>query len=119
MKAVYTISITDILGKILNTREAVQEITKVVESGLCQVIELDFTNVEFMSRSFADEFHKERLRLIQNHNVAIDILNAPEEVIRILQAVEKTQNKAEREMQEVQVFKFSNPELIKDYFLSI
>jgi len=119
MKASQTIQITDFLQDSLNTREAVHEISKLIEANPCQVVELDFTGVDFMSRSFADELHKEKIRLQKEYAVRIDILNANEEVMAILEVVARTQNKQEKKAVEVPVYKFSNPELVFNYLLTI
>ena len=119
MKAVYHISINEVIGKYLNTREAVSEISKLIQSDPCQVIELDFTDVEFMSRSFADEFHKERIRLQNEFNLQIEIHNANQEIMVILQAVSKTQNNPDRPLVDILSFRFSKPEMLSNYLLSI
>lgn len=119
MKAVFQISVSEQIGKLLNTREAATMLLDVVRESKCSVIELDFTSVEFMSRSFADQFHKDKIELQNKLNVSIDIVNANEEIINILQTVSRTQVKSNREFEEVQIFKFSNTQLISDYLLSI
>jgi hypothetical protein len=82
-------------------------------------IELDFGNIEFMSRSYADQFHKTKIDFEQNHNVKIYIMNANEEVINILQIVSKTQNSTERSFEKIPVFRFSTAQLLSAYLLSI
>ncbi len=119
MKAIFQISVSEQVGKLLNTREAATMLLDVVRETKCSVIELDFMYVEFMSRSFADQFHKEKIELQNTLNVSIDIVNANEEIINILQTVSRTQVKSNREFEEVQIFKFSNTQLISDYLLSI
>jgi hypothetical protein len=119
MKAVFQISVAEQIGKLLNTREAATMLLDTLCDTKCSVIELDFSDVEFMSRSFADQFHKEKIELQNTLNVSIDIVNANEEIINILQTVSRTQVKSNREFEEVQIFKFSNTQLISDYLLSI
>jgi anti-anti-sigma regulatory factor len=119
MKAVFQISVSEQIGKLLNTREAATLLLDVVRESKCSVIELDFTSVEFMSRSFADQFHKDKIEFQNKLNVSIDIVNTNEEIINILQTVSRTQVKSIREFAEVQIFKFSNTQLISDYLLSI
>ncbi len=119
MKAVFQISVAEQIGKLLNTREAATMLLDTLCDTKCSVIGLDFSDVEFMSRSFADQFHKEKIELQNTLNVSIDIVNANEEIINILQTVSRTQVKSNREFEEVQIFKFSNTQLISDYLLSI
>lgn len=119
MKAVFQISVSEQISRLLNTREAVSILLDVVRDSKCSVIELDFTSVEFMSRSFADQFHKDKISLQNELNISIDIVNANEEIIHILQTVSRTQVKSNREFEEVQIFKFSNTQMLSDYLLSI
>ena len=74
--------------------------------GLCRWV--NFSDVVFMSRSFADEFHKQKMKLIDNLNDIIHIANAPKKVIEILQAVSKTQSNRNLNNQKIPVSRFSN-----------
>jgi anti-anti-sigma regulatory factor len=118
MKAVKKISVYESLGISLNTREAAAFLMKTVEKTQSLVVELDFSNVEFMSRSFADQFHKERSAWLETNNGVIAITNANEEIITILQIVSKTQDKRVREYSTIPVFKFSDKNILKNYLLS-
>src|SRR5690606_22038306 len=82
-------------------------------------LELDFSNVEFMSRSYADQFHKAKLEYEKNNEVVIHIVNANEKVIHMLQVVAKTQNPNERTFEKIPVFRFSKRQMLTDYLLSI
>ena len=119
MKAVFHISVSEHIDKLLNTREAATLLFDVVRESKCSVIELDFTSVEFMSRSFADQFHKDKVKLQNELNIAIEVVNANEEIINILQTVSRTQVKSNREFEDIQIFKFSNTALLSEYLLSI
>ena len=119
MKAVLHISVYEEMSNLLNTREAVTHLSDLIRTNPCKVIELDFTNVEFMSRSFADQFFKEKIQLQSEFNLTIEIINANEEIIKILRAVSNTQNKKEREFISIPVYKFSNPKLLSEYLFAI
>jgi hypothetical protein len=80
-------------------------------------VEFDFSNVEFISRSFADQFHKEKTKLANSKSISI--LNASEEVLRMLSTVANTQNAIYREYKKLPVFKFSDTSLLSDYLLSV
>jgi hypothetical protein len=109
MDSVFNISVFEHLGSSLNS----------ILENKCAFIEMDFSSVDFMSRSFADQFHKERIKLQNDNNIVIEVVNASEEVINILRTVSRTQSKSEREINDVQIFSFSNLELLKDHLLSI
>lgn len=119
MKAVIQISVFEEQGSLLNTREASSSLFNIISKNKGAEIELDFTDVEFMSRSFADQFHKERMSFQEKENSMVHLVNANEEIIRILQAVSQTQNKRERKFISLPVFKFSDEKLLSDYLLSI
>ena len=52
---------------------------------------LDFNGVEFISRGFADEFHKARLRFQAERNVPVILEQVNEAVQDMLSAVARTQ----------------------------
>ena len=102
----------------LISREAVTSLFNELSNTNAE-LELDFSNVEFMSRSYADQFHKTKLEFEQQHNVKIHIVNANEEVINMLQVVSKTQNSNNRIFEKIPVFRFSKPKMLSDYLFSI
>lgn len=119
MKAVIQIPVLEEVGKFLNTREASSLLFNIISKNKGAEIEFDFTGVEFMSRSFADQFHKEKLQFQEKENLVLYIINANEEIIKILQAVANTQNKKDRKFVSLPVFRFSDEKLLSDYLLSI
>lgn len=119
MKSVLSISVFEGIGHLLNTREAAVQLTNLIRDNPCEVIELDFTDIEFMSRSFADQYIKEELQLKAKFNVSIDIINANVEIIKILNVVSNTQHKTNREFSPIPIYKFSNPKLLSDYLFAI
>ena len=119
MKAFLQISVFDELGNSLNSREAVSILSENIEAPKFNPIELDFSGVEFMSRSFADQFHKEKIKWQEELNLQVDIVNANEEILEMLNAVSQTQDKRDRKIIDVPIFKFTNPELISNYLFSV
>jgi hypothetical protein len=87
------IKILPLFGKTLDSRdEAIRLFAHLKEyCTICENLELDFSEVDFMSRSFADQFHKEKLEWIKNNNLVIKIKNVSTQIMEILQAVSKTQ----------------------------
>lgn len=102
----------------LITREAVDSLFSELKHSNTE-LEFDFSYVEFMSRSYADQFYKMKFAYEKNNKVKIHIINANEEVINILQVVAKTQNLSERNFEKIPVFRFSKPQMLSDYLLSI
>lgn len=119
MKAAYTYHIIDHLGDSLNTREAAADFLKEVSANKCDVIELDFKGVNFMSRSFADQFYKRKVKIDAKSEKVIEIINANEHVLKMLNAVKKTQNKTDREYRVLSSIKYSDNNMLNDYLLSV
>lgn len=113
-----TILISEGNKNFLVSREAVQALFSEL-SDSNTIYKLNFSNVEFMSRSYADQFYKMKLDFECNTNNEIHILNANEEIINVLQAVAKTQKKADRSYEHVPVFRFSKLSMLSDYLLTI
>jgi hypothetical protein len=113
------IIVTEEFGKLLNTREAASELINLVSDVNSSDTEIDFTGVEFMSRSFADQFHKELEQIRLEKQQRIEILNAAEPVIRMLKAVAVTQNSTDRDYIALPVLKFTDHKLLRDYLLSL
>jgi len=84
----------------------------------CGEIVLDFSEVMFMSRAFADQFHKEKIRWCEGTNVTIFIENANDQVSEILQAVTKTQTKREVKARQQNVNSFTKEQVFV-FFSSI
>jgi hypothetical protein len=119
MKAVLHIMVFEEMGNLLNTREAAIRFVQIIKDNPCNNVELDFTDVEFMSRSFADQFIKEQFQIQKEFNISIQIINANEEIIKILSIVSRTQDKKDREFFSIPVYKFSNSKLLSDYLFTI
>ena len=114
------VHIKDVLGNTLNTRDEASKLMRHIqqEDAATKDIVLDFRNVDFMSRSFADQFYKEQQSYIKAANVRIQITDADIQIIDVLQAVSKTQ-KVERSFTEYPVFTFANEDVLMDYLQAI
>lgn len=113
------IPVYELLGGSIHTREAVAILMNAIEDDFCSDIELDFSGVDFISRSFADQFHHEKVQFAQTHGKRIIVTNADEAVMSMLQAVAKTQKANNREYQRIPVYKYSDMATLKNFLLSI
>ncbi|MGZ3836934.1 MAG: hypothetical protein ACXVMS_06955 [Flavisolibacter sp.] len=113
-----TISVLDLLGTTVHTREASVILLKVVENDPCDQLDLDFAGVAFISRSFADQFHADKINLAQKSNKSIIVTNANESIINMLQAVSRTQHKTGRHLPSVPVYKYSDRNVLERFLLS-
>ena len=118
-KEILKINVADEFGFTLNTREAAIGFFRFLSEKTNIKIEFDFSKVEFISRSFADQFHKEKEKFQNERNAIIDISNATEEIVNILRIVAKTQNKTNRDYLKLSVFKYSDQHKLADYMLSV
>ena len=119
MKNSIQINVIKELNSILNTREAATYLLNIIREEDVKFVVFDFSGIEFMSRSFADQFHKESNDIQKKNYLAIQITNANEEIINILQTVARTQNKKERNFIKLPVYNYSDPEMLSDYLLSV
>jgi anti-anti-sigma regulatory factor len=113
-----SIHIKSEFGTSLNTREAATNLCKLISSKKTTTVDLDLSGVEFMSRSFADQFYKERAEL-RDKGIAIFLINANEEIEKILEAVSRTQNKKDREFSDIRVRRFSSMNDVSKFLYSI
>lgn len=122
MDAVNNISVVELIGKTLNTREAASELIKTIKltpCSVCNIFELDFAGVEFMSRSFADQFHKEKSKLVESGECEIALLNTTKEIVDMFTAVAKTQHEIDRRVPQVHIIRFKDSSSLSEYLLSL
>lgn len=81
------------IGETLNTRDEADKLfQELISLNPKEEIVFDFSDVIFMSRSFADEFFVEYRKLI-NQNRSVIIKNATIQILDIIKAVDNTYNK--------------------------
>ncbi len=103
----------------LVTREVVSILHDKIIGCKSDVVELDFADVSFISRSFADEFHKMQLTLDAKMDIKIIVVNAQNDILQMLEAVKRTQNANERSGQHFAHLKFDSRRSLKDFLFSI
>ena len=114
-----TILVHEILGSSIHTREASSVLMHLVQEDPCNHVELDFSSVDYISRSFADQFHFDKINCAINSQKSIIVSNASDAVINMLQAVAKTQNAANKKSDKVPVYKYSTYGQLENFLLSI
>lgn len=121
MKAIAYFNVAKHIGNLLNTREAADSFMDfIAKSSTSEIVELDFKDVEFMSRSFADQFHKLKIALLNQKTFSvIDVVNASPVVIEMLQAVIKTQSKTERNYESFPVYKFKEITSLQNFLSTL
>lgn len=112
------LKLINLLPATLDSREAATRLADILReySGDKQIV-LDFSGIEFMSRSFADQFHKE-LYLRDEDSVEIVIKNAEASIIRMLDAVSKTQTKLTAVKKTHQVASYNDLKQMESFVMS-
>lgn len=103
-------------GSSPNYRNSAAELFTCLPAHVDEVV-LDFSGVEFVSRGFADELHKERLAVQTQRNVRVVLENLNEEVQRMLSAVARTQNMKERDTMDLPVIRVSSVSELENLLL--
>ena len=77
------IKIRDAINRNLGMRVSAQKFFNELNNVSAKVVIINFENVEFMSRSFAQEYVQQKKRI----NKVIKEINRPEEVVNMFKAV--------------------------------
>lgn len=115
------VNLKERMDSTLDTREAAMTLFAELKASRNEHQELlfDFSGVEFMSRSFADQFHKERTKLFKECGIECAIKDAGQNIFDMLQAVSRTQQANHREVVRYEFFAFSNMDNLSEYLQAI
>ena len=89
-----SIDIAEILTPDLGYRAYVHDLELFIQNSGEDVVMLDFSNVQFATRSFVDEFYNVFLKNPEAQPYRVEITNVPEDINTILEAVGRTQTRA-------------------------
>ena len=103
----------------LVTREYATLLIEKLTDTPCGVIELDFSGISFISRSFADQFHKEKMHLLEIGKKEIAVINAEPDVWEMLKTVGKTQTSNNRVFEPYPHLQFQSRRFLKKYLFSV
>ena len=87
-----TIDITQILSPDLKSRTRVHDLDLFIRNSGEEDVVLDFSKVQFATRSFIDEFYNLFLKNSDELPYRVKITNMPEDINTILETVSKTQS---------------------------
>lgn len=76
--------------KSLSTREAVDLLFENISDSTPVRIEIDFTNIDSISRSFADQFHKNKLRYFKEKDIEVIAINCNDYLMDMFKVVANT-----------------------------
>ncbi len=114
-----TISIFDLFGTSVHTRESSKILMSLIEKDSCAYIEVDFSQVVYISRSFADQFYFDKTKCAIELKKNVIVSNANESVIHMLSVVAKTQNKKPDAFLNIPIYKYSTQSQLENFLLSI
>lgn len=104
------------VGENPNYRNSASELFTGVLGGPDELV-VDFCGVDFISRGFADQFHKERLAWQERNGIQVRIENASEDVQQMLQVVSNTQVGVHLEAMAIPIIPVANVEELKRLML--
>jgi hypothetical protein len=119
------VEVAKIDGRTLNTRDGAVKLFNFFLGDRFYFkapIILDFTNVEFMSRSFADQFYLLKKNWEYGNNIKIELQNYNKQIAEILEAVSNTQYSQENKRNiksEIKELQFGELKQFEEYLLAI
>jgi len=120
MKCTSQISVSNFFHKdSLVTREVASLLMKKISECPWEKVHVDFSGITFISRSFADQFHKEKIDLFENGEKEVICDNMLHDVKEMFKAVCKTQEAWDREYNLYPVLHFTTRRSLIDYLQSV
>ena len=86
-----TIDITSVIAVDLRSRSTVHDLQQLIQNSGEKKVVLDFSKVEFATRSFVDEFYNVFVKK-PIEGIDIKFENMPDDLIKMLEVVKQTQN---------------------------
>lgn len=88
MSKQYTINMAELVAPIISSRDVISAVREEVERQAQPVVQLDFANVQFISRSAAHELLQMKEQLANKEpKVQVEFQNTNEEVAKMLRVV--------------------------------
>ena len=114
-----TIDIAQILTPDLKSRMRAQDLKQLIENSESDVVELDFQGVQFATRSFIDEFYNLFLKNPDANAFRVELINVPEDIKTMLDAVSRTQVRAKVIPSQTQEVSFKSVDEMLKYFSTV
>lgn len=119
MNCTTTISVFDLFSSSVHTRESSAILMDLIEKDPCDFIEVDFSLVDYISRSFADQFYFDKMKCAVELKKNVIVSNANESVVRMLNTVAKTQSKKPDAFSNIPIYKYSSQSQLENFLLNI
>ncbi|MFZ1664271.1 MAG: hypothetical protein WAU08_02560 [Flavobacteriales bacterium] len=102
-----TIIVRELVGAAPNYRNSAAELFDAIPCGM-EMIVIDFTGVEFISRGFADQLHKESKRFMERCSSMLCMENVNPDVQRMMQIVALTQTERDSRKLNIPILRVKN-----------
>ena len=120
MKQELEITLKELFNNSLDTRESVSTLVKVIKEEIQTFNEksvvLNFGDIVFMSRSFADELHK--MIMDDSFDITVTFKGMNADFLAMLKTVEKTQNQRLLASKKTSFVKIDDIETLNNYAFS-
>lgn len=112
------IKVSEKVGANPNYRDSADRLFTGIAATADEVV-LDFYGVEFISRGFADQLHKAKLRFQVEHRSRVILEHANEEVLAMLAAVSRTQEGRSTRQQYIPVVRIGSMKELERMLMGI
>lgn len=111
------ITLCKLIGKSLISRDQAEALSKLIleQKGSSLSIVLDFENVDFVSRSFADELVTLLNKIVQKETYSFSYSNFNEQHIQMFEAVRNTQKPTLKKRVSLPIMRFSTEKEFYNY----
>jgi hypothetical protein len=104
----------------LATREAAKNLfANIPLNKSLETVTMDFSSIEFVSRSFADQLLKEQARLFHDSNIIVQMQNLDNDILTLINKVAETQQKSGFESSAIPVLRFTDAKTLNNFLVSI
>lgn len=109
-----TIDITAILSPDLKSRSAVSDLLLYIQNTNEKSVIIDFAKIEFVTRSFIDEFYNAFLKT-KNASLNVELINVSDDIQSIFDTVSHTQTKKKKVSSTGSVVKFDSVDEVRGF----
>lgn len=114
-----TIDIAQIISSDLKSRMRAQDIKLMIENSEVDAVVMDFQGVKFATRSFIDEFYNLFLKKSEVNTFSVELINVPSDIKAMLDAVSRTQVRANVIPSQSQEVFFKDVKEFMNYFSTL
>lgn len=115
MNSPYIIKLTNLLGKDLRSRSSVADLLLFIKNTGESSFIIDFSDVQFVTRSFIDEFYNGVIKL-NSPDFRVRLENIPTDIQTVLDIVKSTQRSRKKPANSGRILTFKTLDEVSEYF---